>query len=65
MRKIVYGAVVTAAAVLVGVLVVQEPQPSTASASAQAGGISVRALQASIDVQGLPRQDILSEADPE
>ena len=66
MRKIVLGAVLTAAAVLIGVLVVQEPQGSTASATMQASDtLNVRALQASIDVQALPRQDILSEADPE
>jgi hypothetical protein len=60
MRKITYGIVIAATALLAITLVVRAPQPATASASAQASTtIDPNAIQSTIDVNALPRLDYI------
>jgi hypothetical protein len=64
MRKMIFGASFTAIVLFVAALVIRQPHPATASTQIQASNImDVRALESTIDVNALPRQDILSEAD--
>jgi hypothetical protein len=64
MRKALYGAATVAAVLLSAVFIIRQPHPQTASANTQASKtVDARALMSTIDVQNLPRQDILSEAD--
>jgi molybdenum-dependent DNA-binding transcriptional regulator ModE len=63
MRKMLYSAVYAVLAVFVAFLIVGTPNHPAAS-QFKADHISdVRAIMATIDVDALPRQDILSEAD--
>jgi hypothetical protein len=65
MRKVVYSVVVLSAFLLfVSIVNVRSQVPTVASAPTSASNIvDVRAIEATIDMTALPRQDILSEAD--
>ena len=64
MRKVAIGAVIVATMLLVVGLTIRAPQPAGASAPAEAKAASdVYAIEAAIDVNALPRYDIVSEAD--
>ena len=66
MRKFIFGVSAMAALFLVAVLITmgaRQPRLATASAQIQASHtLDVRALENTIDVEALPRQDVLSEA---
>jgi hypothetical protein len=64
MRKFVFGAAIATVVLLVVGLTIRTPQPADASAPAQVTATSdVYAIEATLDVKALPRQDTLSEAD--
>jgi Bacterial regulatory helix-turn-helix protein, lysR family len=63
MRKFFYGAAVAAGAVFVAVIIVRKPHMATASQIKPSDIVDVRAIESTIDISALPRQDILSEAD--
>jgi DNA-binding transcriptional LysR family regulator len=67
MRKSIYGASAMAALFLVAAMITmgaRQPRLANASAEIPAGStLDLRALEDAIDVNALPRQDILSEAD--
>jgi hypothetical protein len=59
MHKVIYGATMAAGVLLVAVLVVRQPRLADTSAHFQASDIvNVRALESTINVKALPRQDI-------
>jgi hypothetical protein len=62
MRKIFYGAAIAAGVLLVAVLVGRQPYSATASQFKANDIVDVRALEATIDMSALPRQDIPSES---
>jgi hypothetical protein len=65
MRKIIYGAAFVAVVILLVTGVNFHPQqPATASSQTKAGATTdVRALMSTIDVEALPKDDTLSEAE--
>jgi Bacterial regulatory helix-turn-helix protein, lysR family len=64
MRKVVYGAAVAAVVLLAVVVTIRSPQPAGASSPTYATDAKdVYAIEATMNVTALPRQNILSEAD--
>ena len=61
MRKIFYGATIVAGVLLVAVLIGRQPPLATASQFKVNDIMDVRALEATIDMETLPKQDIPSE----
>jgi Bacterial regulatory helix-turn-helix protein, lysR family len=64
MRKVIYSVAISAAVLLFVSIVNVRSQQVPASAQVKSADIvDVRAIEATIDISALPRQDILSEAD--
>jgi hypothetical protein len=62
MRNIVYGVAIVAGVLLVAVLVGRQPRLATASQFKVNDIVDVHALEATIDMKALPRQEVPSEA---
>jgi len=60
-RKLFYGAAIPACALFIGVLFGHQPYLETASRSMANTIVDVTALEATIDIKHLPRQDLSSE----
>jgi DNA-binding transcriptional LysR family regulator len=60
-RKLFYGTAIPACALFIGVLFAHQPYSETASRSMANTIVDVAALEATIDIKRLPRQDVSSE----
>jgi Bacterial regulatory helix-turn-helix protein, lysR family len=64
MHKVAIGAAIAVTVLLVAGLTLRSPHPATASSPAQASETTdVYAIEATIDVKALPRQEVVSEAE--
>jgi hypothetical protein len=63
MRKAAYAAAIAAGVLLIAILVDRQLPLATASQFKADNTVDVRALEATIDMTSLPRQDTRSEAD--
>ena len=61
MRNIAYGAAIVAGVILAAILVGRQPPPATASQFKANNIMDLHALEATIDMKALPRQDIPAE----